>query len=64
MEHYLSQVFTLDLTATLIRNKVGHQPGCPGGTENKDTLCTHFGALEPVQPPSNLHQSTICAPES
>ena len=64
MEHYSSQVLTLDLTATLIRNNVGRRPGCPGGTENKDTLCTHYMGLEPVQPASNLHQSTICAPES
>ena len=50
-ECYASQILILVLTVTLVRDNVGHQPGCPRDTEQKDTLCTHLGALGPVQPP-------------
>ena len=49
-ERYASQVLTLVLTATLVWHNFGRQPDCPRDTENKDTLCTHLGALGPVQP--------------
>ena len=50
-ECYASQVLTLVFMATLVWPNVGHQPSHPRDTENKDTLCTHLGALGPVQPP-------------
>ena len=41
IECYASQVLTLVLTTTIV---------CPKYTENKYILCTHLGALGPIQP--------------
>ena len=63
-ECYAGQVLTSVLIATLVWHNVGHQPSCPRDTENKDTLCIHLEDQGPVQPPKDLHRSTICAPSS
>ena len=63
-ERYATQVLNLVLTATLVWNNLGHQPGCPRDPEDKDTFCTHLEALRPVQPSQDLYRSTIYAPDS
>ena len=50
-EHYVNQVLTLILTATLVWHNVGYQLDFPRDTKSKNTLCTHLGALGSVQPP-------------
>ena len=59
VQHYASQVLSLDLMVTLFWHNVGHLPGCPRDTENKDTLCTHLGTLGMFQPPQDLHRSIL-----
>ena len=45
IERYTRKVLTLVLTVSLAWHNVGRQPGCPIEIEQKDTLCTHLGAL-------------------